>query len=161
MARAITIALSFLGSASLLDLALALVTCMVLRIGLASQRKDSRHSIAAQARGRRAPGLVPASFLGLLFASWFLIQAMADQQQHGDVFSTDRMPLDTFSRNVPPGWRPGVARYPIRRYKQLLSLWWMQTELPEHQCGAAIAGRLRGTAFQYAFSLSLSLSRAS
>ena len=41
----------------------------------------------------------------------------------------------------------------MRRYIQLLELWWMQTDLSEAQTGAAIAGRLRGTAFQHAMSL--------
>ena len=33
---------------------------------------------------------------------------------------------------------------------QLLKLWWMQTDLLPESIGAAIAGRLNGTAFQFA-----------
>ena len=64
------------------------------------------------------------------------------------------LPLDQFSKNVPPGWRPGVAKYPLRRYFQIMGLWWRQTEVMPHCAGPAIAGRLRGTAFQFALSLS-------
>ena len=68
--------------------------------------------------------------------------------------SLSRLPLDVFSRGVPPGWQPGLRKYPMRRYQQLLRLWWMQSDVPEHQAGAAIVGRLRGAAFQYAMRLS-------
>ena len=62
-------------------------------------------------------------------------------------------PIDQFSKSMPPGWRPNVARYPLRRYIQLLRLWWRQTDLPETSAGPAMAGRLRGTAFQIAMNL--------
>ena len=38
----------------------------------------------------------------------------------------------------------------MRRYQQLLQLWLFQTDIPYRQCGAAIVGRLRGSAFQFA-----------
>ena len=63
-------------------------------------------------------------------------------------------PLDQFTKSMPPGWRPNVVRYPLRRYIQLLRLWWRQTDLPETSAGPAMAGRLRGTAFQLAMNLS-------
>eukprot|EP00959_Pyramimonas_sp_CCMP1952_P168851 3527608-Pyramimonas_sp.AAC.1 len=53
------------------------------------------------------------------------------------------IPLDTFNKNTPPGWRPGNGKYPLRRYIQLLRLWWRQTELAEYAAGPAMAGRLR------------------
>ena len=65
------------------------------------------------------------------------------------------IPLDTFNKNTPPGWRPGNAKYPLRRYIQLLRLWWRQTELPEHAAGPAMAGRLRGAAFQLAMKMKM------
>ena len=77
--------------------------------------------------------------------------ANADQDTGGGTLS--RMPLDVFSRGVPPGWQPGLRRYPMRRYQQLLRLWWLQTDVPEAQAGPAIVGRLRGPAFQYAMRL--------
>ena len=62
--------------------------------------------------------------------------------------------MDQFTKSQPPGWKPGNARYPLRRYFQLLSLWWRQTDVQEHAAGAAIAGRLRGSAFQLALRIS-------
>lgn len=64
------------------------------------------------------------------------------------------LPLNTFSKNVPPGRRSGNPKYPIRLYVQLLRLWWRQTEVSETACGPTIAGRLRGTALQVALALS-------
>eukprot|EP00959_Pyramimonas_sp_CCMP1952_P366960 7685941-Pyramimonas_sp.AAC.1 len=55
-----------------------------------------------------------------------------------------KLPLDSFTRSTPPGWVTGIKRYPIRRYAQLLKLWWLQTDLSEAQWGPAICGRLRG-----------------
>eukprot|EP00959_Pyramimonas_sp_CCMP1952_P089633 1875217-Pyramimonas_sp.AAC.1 len=55
-----------------------------------------------------------------------------------------RLPLDSFTRSTPPGWVTGIKRYPIRRYAQLLKLWWLQTDLHEEQWGPAVCGRLRG-----------------
>ena len=62
--------------------------------------------------------------------------------------------LDSFTKNVPPGWKPGVRSYPLKRYTQLLQLWSRQTETSEEAFGPTIAGRLRGTAFQFAMRLS-------
>ena len=71
-----------------------------------------------------------------------------------DASSNDAgMPLDQFSKTTPPGWRPGVAKYPLRRYQQLMSLWWRQTDMPETSVGPAMAGRLRSSAFQFAMAL--------
>ena len=67
-----------------------------------------------------------------------------------DSTSTGGLPLDSFTKAVPPGWRPGVAQYPMRRYVQLIRLWWRQTDVTENAAGPAMAGRLRGAAFQIA-----------
>ena len=71
---------------------------------------------------------------------------MSDEPGHG-------LALNTFSRNVPPGWSAGNPKYPLRLYQQLLRLWWKQTQVSEEQCGPMMAGRLRGTALQLAMSL--------
>ena len=60
------------------------------------------------------------------------------------------LPLESFNRPTPLGWRAGDKRYPLRRYTQLLRLWWRITDLPEVAAGPAMAGRLRGSAFQLA-----------
>ena len=66
------------------------------------------------------------------------------------------LPLNTFSRNVPPGWAPHNPKYPIKLYEQLMTLWLAQTPLavPENnsQIGPVMAGRLRGMALQFALS---------
>ena len=72
--------------------------------------------------------------------------------EHADPNS--KLPLDTFTRSTPPGWMPNVVRYPFRRYIQLMKLWWLQTDCAEDRMGPAIAGRLKGAAFQFAMSLS-------
>ena len=77
---------------------------------------------------------------------------------HGGPYDAGRdggLPLDSFTRSCPPGWRPGQTSYPLRRYRQLLSLWWRQADLQEFQVGPAMAGRLRGAAFQVAMSMSM------
>ena len=63
------------------------------------------------------------------------------------------LPLEASNRNTPPGWRPGDQRYPLRRYFQLLRLWWHMTDIPETAAGPAMASRLRGSAFQLALRL--------
>ena len=63
------------------------------------------------------------------------------------------LPLKSFNKSTPPGWTTGDPTYPLRQYAQLLRLWWRQTDLPETAAGPAMAGRLHGTAQQYALSL--------
>ena len=63
---------------------------------------------------------------------------------------TGGLPLDEFTKSTPPGWRPGVNKYPFRKYQQKLRLWWRQTDVSESQAGPSIAGRLQGSAFQIA-----------
>ena len=76
---------------------------------------------------------------------------MADAGGH---WNETGAPLDQFTKSMPPGWRPNVARYTLHRYIQLLRLWWRQTDLAESSAGTAMAGRLRGPAFQLAMALS-------
>ena len=54
------------------------------------------------------------------------------------------MPLQEYSKAVPPGWRAGSAEYPLKRYLELLELWVSQTDLEATKLGAAVAGRLGG-----------------
>ena len=67
--------------------------------------------------------------------------------------SSSNLPLEQFNKSTPPGWRPGDAKYPLRRYEQLLSLWSKMTDLRPDQMGPAMAGRLRGASFQLAMKL--------
>ena len=63
------------------------------------------------------------------------------------------MPLESYNRSTPPGWRPGVTKFTIRRYLERLRLWYRQTDLGPEQVGPAVAGRLAGRAFDTAMSL--------
>ena len=54
-------------------------------------------------------------------------------------------------KSCPPEWKPSIAKYPPRRHFQPIGLWW---RLLEFCIGPAVAGRLRGAAFQFALSLS-------
>ena len=65
------------------------------------------------------------------------------------------MPLETFTKSTPPGWRPGDQKYPFRRYEQLIGLWLRMTDLSESARGPAMTGRLRGTAFQMAMAMTV------
>eukprot|EP00959_Pyramimonas_sp_CCMP1952_P329605 6900837-Pyramimonas_sp.AAC.1 len=70
-----------------------------------------------------------------------------------DTHTESGLALDTFTKSVPPGWRVGLPKYPLRRYTQLLRLWWRQTDISESATGPAMAGRLKGAAFQIANNL--------
>ena len=72
----------------------------------------------------------------------------------GDSSDQSRMPLDIFTKSCPPGLAPNIRKYPLRKYNQLLQLWHMQTDVPPEKIGAAVVGRLKGPAFQYAMQLS-------
>jgi len=78
---------------------------------------------------------------------------MASSHSHDGGPQDGGLPLKSFSKNVPPGWIPGDPRYPLKLYTQLLRLWWRQTDIPEGAAGPTMAGRLRGTALQYAMRL--------
>ena len=58
------------------------------------------------------------------------------------------MSLEEFTRQIPPGWRPGIKRYTFKAYYQKLKLWWRFAEIAEHQAGPIIAARLGGLAFK-------------
>ena len=57
------------------------------------------------------------------------------------------LPLDQYTKTCPPGWRLGVRNYPIKRYIDLLKLWYHLTDFTSAQCGPAAAGRLIGRPF--------------
>jgi hypothetical protein len=64
-----------------------------------------------------------------------------------------RMALDSSSKNTPPGWKSGIRTYPLGRYRQIMTLWKITTEINQIQFGAAIIQRLEGSAFQFAMRL--------
>ena len=68
-------------------------------------------------------------------------------------FGHGGLPLESFNRSVPPGWRPYQPHYPYRRYLERLRLWYRQTDLGVGQLGPAVAARLQGRPFNLAMAL--------
>ena len=63
------------------------------------------------------------------------------------------MPLEVYTKMTPPGWRPGMAHYPFRRFMERLRLWYRMTDLDASQVGPAVAGRLQGKPFNVAIGM--------
>ena len=63
------------------------------------------------------------------------------------------IPLQEYRRDIPAGWRPGDASYPLRAYFDRLRLWYRICNLPDEAIGPTIAGRLYGRAHRVAMSL--------
>ena len=55
--------------------------------------------------------------------------------------------LMEFTKDVPPGWRPGIPDYPLATYQARLRAWWKITTLDETEAGAMVAARLQGRAY--------------
>ena len=54
------------------------------------------------------------------------------------------LPLESYTKGCPPGWRPGLSHYPFRLYVQRVRLWYRLTDLPAEAAGPAAIGRLSG-----------------
>ena len=63
------------------------------------------------------------------------------------------IPLQEYRKDIPPGWCPGDATYPLRAYFDRLRLWYRICNLAEEAIGPTIAGRLYGRAHRVAMSL--------
>ena len=50
--------------------------------------------------------------------------------------------LKQYTKDVPPGWRP--RNYPIREYRDYLTIWGKLTRLEAAQVGPAVMSRLEG-----------------
>ena len=83
----------------------------------------------AFAMGDRKPGVVPpggpppaqrcASAAAIfLLITYTPLGELNLAMNDGDSGGVGGIPLDTFNKNTPPGWRPGSSRYPLRRYIQ-------------------------------------------
>ena len=59
--------------------------------------------------------------------------------------------MKQWNEKVPPGWRP--RSYPLKEYKNLLSLWAAGTSLTPEKIGPAMASRLDNAAFKVASDL--------
>ena len=69
--------------------------------------------------------------------------------------SSGGLPLESFSRSVPPGWKPHLTHYPFRRFLERVRLWFRQTDLDATQLGPALAARLQGRPFNQAMALAI------
>ena len=56
-------------------------------------------------------------------------------------------PPTSYRRDVPPGWRPGDASYPLRSYFDKLKLWYRICNVEDELVGPLIASRLYGRAY--------------
>lgn len=66
---------------------------------------------------------------------------------------SSQLPLQSYSKDVPPGWKP--RPYSIAKWKELLAIWLRLTRLDPEQLGAAIISRLEGPAWQTAMNLEI------
>jgi len=64
------------------------------------------------------------------------------------------IPLQEYRRDIPAGWRPGDASYPLTAYFDRLRLWYRICNLPDEAIGPTIAGRLYGRAHRVAMRIS-------
>ena len=60
-----------------------------------------------------------------------------------------------FRKDVPPGWMPGMANYPLKLYISKLKLWYRICDCPDECVGPLVAGRLAGRAQRIALELRL------
>ena len=63
------------------------------------------------------------------------------------------IPLQEYRKEVPPGWQPGDASYPLRTYLDKVRLWYRVTNVEDEAIGPLLAGRLYGRASKLAMGL--------
>ena len=56
--------------------------------------------------------------------------------------------LDDYTKTCPPGWQPYMHNYPLKLYKEKLSLWLRITDVEEAKLGPTILGRIKGPAYR-------------
>ena len=72
---------------------------------------------------------------------------------HNNLGDNSGMPLQQYTKAVPPGWRAGLPEYPLKRFLELLEVWTTITDVEQQKLGAAIVGRLVGRVQSLAFNL--------
>ena len=65
------------------------------------------------------------------------------------------IPLDEYTRQCPPGWRPYVRSYSLITYEEKLRLWMRMTDIPGDCQGSVVVGRLKGSAYRIAMKIRL------
>ena len=71
--------------------------------------------------------------------------------------SSSHLPLNQYSKDIPPGWDPRDPNFPLRSYISRLKLWSRTTALRPEQMGPAVAGRLQGRPFDLALQMQIDL----
>eukprot|EP00435_Cladocopium_sp_Y103_P008328 s555_g2.t1 len=84
-----------------------------------------------------------------LFGNCFCAEAMQQTSTSGTI------PLTEYRREVPPGWGPNIADYPLRSYFEKLRLWYRVFDGEDEVVGPLVAGRLIGRAQKLAINLRL------
>ena len=69
--------------------------------------------------------------------------------------TSSNLPMHHYTKGCPPGWRPGVQGYPLKRYLDLLKIWYRLTDFNDSQVGPAAAGRFEGRALTLANELKI------
>ena len=83
------------------------------------------------------------------FGNCFCAEAMQQSSSSGSI------PLTEYRREVPPGWGPNIADYPLRSYFEKLRLWYRVFDGDDEVVGPLVAGRLIGRAQKLAINLRL------
>ena len=66
-------------------------------------------------------------------------------------FVGGQLPLEESTRQTPPGWRPGISKYSVKKYLQKLSLWWRTKNVDDESVAALLVlQRLQGGALKQA-----------
>ena len=60
------------------------------------------------------------------------------------------LPLEEYSKFVPPGWKPHQHSYPLRLYLEKLRLWLRVADMDQGAIGPTVVGRLKGAAYRVA-----------
>ena len=64
-----------------------------------------------------------------------------------------RMSLEEFTKQIPPGWRPGLRNYTYKQCMEKLRLWMSFCDVRQDKAGPLVAARLGGQAFKKAMTL--------
>ena len=56
--------------------------------------------------------------------------------------------MEDYTKSCPPGWQPYMHNYPLKLYKERLSLWLRITDVAEEKLGPIVLGRIKGSAYR-------------
>ena len=75
---------------------------------------------------------------------------VARSRQHVFMMGSDirGLALEDYTKNTPPGWQAHMSNYPLKTYKEKLSLWMRTTDVQGEALGPTILGRIKGAAYR-------------